>query len=82
MKTVWLEGVKGQEREDLKLFIANNKKVLDILVKMMYNMYRESENSSVKDYDSPSWAFKQAHLNGQKETLKTLISICELGEPQ
>lgn len=80
MKTIWLEGVKGQEREDLKLFITNNKKVLDILVKMMYNMYRESENSSISDYDSSSWAYRQADLNGEKRVLKRLISICDISE--
>lgn len=80
MKTIWFEGVKGQEREDLKLFITNNKKVLDILVKMLYNMYREAENSSVSDYDSSSWAYRQADLNGEKRTLKKLISICDISE--
>jgi len=32
------------------------------------------------DYDNPSWAFKQAHVNGQKEMLEKIISLCTIEE--
>lgn len=81
MKSAWLGSLKDQEREDLKLYISSNKKLLDILVGMLYNMYRDAEKESF-DYESASWAFKQAHLNGKKETLLKLIDICKLEEVQ
>jgi hypothetical protein len=77
MQSAWLNGTKDQERENLKNYIISNKKMLDILNKILYNMYREVENSSY-DYDSPSWAHKQAHINGVKETLNKIMKLCEV----
>jgi len=78
MKTAWLDGTTGEEREKLKEYIAGNKKVLDILVKMLYNRRTEAEKVSISDYDCPSWVAKQAHLNGRKEAFDEIIKLCTL----
>ena len=77
MKTVWLDQTKGEERENLKNYILSNKKLLDILTKICYNIYREVEKESF-NYDSASWAYKQAHINGQKEMLSKIIDLCNV----
>ena len=78
MKMALLQGLQGKEREEFKEYLLNNKKLLDKLIKMLYNMYRDVENVSSNDYDSASWAFKQAHLNGKKEVIRNLISLLTL----
>lgn len=77
MKTIWLENTKGEDRENLKNYILSNKKLLDILSKICYNIYREVEKESF-NYESASWAFKQAHANGQKEILNKIIDLCNV----
>lgn len=77
MQTVWLGSTKGEDRENLKNYIQSNKKLLDILNGIVYNMYREAENS-VYDYESASWAYKQAHANGAKEALSKVMRLLEV----
>ncbi len=78
MKVQWLEGTKGEERRLLKEYVLGSKKLLDILSKMLYNMYKDADEVSLKDYDSPSWSERQAHLNGKKEVIRDLIALCNL----
>lgn len=80
MKTVWLEGLKDKDREERKVLIRGSKKTLDILSKICYNMYREAENSSISDYDSPSWAYRQAHINGLKEAYNKIQEVVTLSD--
>ncbi len=82
MNTFLLAGSSPQEHEQIKLFWLNNKIVLDKLVKMMYNMYTEVENVSTPDYDNPSWSHKQAHLNGKKEVIRSLIGYLSLDKDE
>ncbi len=77
MKAVWLGNTTGEERENLKEYILHNKKVLDILSEILYNMYRDTEKQEF-NYDTPSWAYQQAHLNGKKQTIKQILEICKL----
>jgi hypothetical protein len=79
VKLALLEGLKGEEKEDLKNYLQNNKKVFDILYKIVYNMYRETEKRSY-DYDSPSWPYLQAHVNGAKESLEKVLSVLQIEE--
>lgn len=78
MNLAWLESVKGEERERLREYLVGNQKVLDILVEIVYNKVRETENVSLQDYDSPSWAYKQAHRNGQLDALKWVTKLCDV----
>lgn len=78
MKTALFQGLSKEEAEEFKEYLLNSKKVLDKLRKMLYNMYREAEKTSLNDYDSASWAYKQAHLNGKKEVIRHLISLVTL----
>jgi hypothetical protein len=80
VKTIWLEGLRDQEREERKVLIKGSKKTLDILSKICYNMYREAEESSLADYDSPSWAYRQAHINGLKEAYGKIKEIVTLSD--
>ena len=60
MKSIWLNGLKGDERENFKVSLRQSKIVLDKLHEIVYNMIIEGESVSLRDYDSPSWSHKQA----------------------
>lgn len=57
-----------EEEADLEKTFKNSVYVLSFLLKMMQD--REAQASkielSLKTYDSPSWAYVQAHINGMK----------------
>lgn len=73
----WLGNLKGQEREDFRLLLINNKKILDKLHEIVYNIVREAETVTY-DYDCPAWSHKQAHTNGKLELAKQILKLCEI----
>lgn len=79
MKTVWFEGLKDpKEITKRKELVLTNKIVLDILVEILYNMDKRAEDGVLADYNSPSWAYLQAHKNGERAMLKKIIALCEV----
>lgn len=78
MNSLWLQGLKGEERQKLKVFIENNQKILDILTEIVYNRVKEHESVALRDYDNLSWSHKQAHLNGELDALKWVIKLCDV----
>jgi hypothetical protein len=80
LKLEWLRGLQGEELERRKELVLSNKKVLDILKEMLYNMDKKAEVITLEDYDSPSWSHKQAHINGGKAMLRRIISLVDLDD--
>jgi hypothetical protein len=75
MKLDWIKNLKTpQEKEAFRREFESAQKVLDRLEEILYNYIRESE-SIVDDYDSPSWAYRAADVNGQRKALKKVISL-------
>lgn len=71
MQTKWFRGKNPAEQAELRSLFNNSEKILDLLSDLCYNSIIELESARINsDYDSPSWAFKQAHLNGKIEALK------------
>jgi len=76
MKTKWLQHLKTQEeREEFKKLLHNSRNVLDKLAEIVYNNTIEVKKP---DYDCPSWAHKQAHINGYNEAIKHFSEILDL----
>jgi hypothetical protein len=71
----WFQGVAAEDVENLKSQLISDKKTLDNLKKIVYNMIRKLEDVRTDDYESPSWSHKQAHRNG---LLEAYGSICRL----
>lgn len=80
MKSLWLGGLKGEERENFKLSVQNSKIVLDKLREIVYNMYKETTSVSSRDYDCPSWPYKQAHDNGRLEILSEILELLDINK--
>lgn len=80
MKNIWFKGLTGQDKQKRQEIVLSNKIVLDILKEILYNRVREVEKSSLDDYESPSWAYRQADKNGQLRTLKEVIQYLEVDD--
>lgn len=71
----WFAGLTAHDKQTVKELLGSNNKVLDKLVEICYNMYRESETTS-NDFDSPNWALRQADLVGYRRALQRIIKLC------
>lgn len=81
MKVEWFRGtatdVEKQERREL---VKAARPTLEILRKALEARLaeREAKETSLKLYESPSWAYMQADLTGSKRELKELIDLLTL----
>lgn len=81
MKTTWFLGATSKEdREAITSKIVASTGALDILKTVCYNMIKEADKTSHKDYDSPSWAFKQADQNGYIRALKEIVELINIDQ--
>jgi hypothetical protein len=75
VQTRWFQDLPKSEQEDFKKLVLGSQKVLDKLRKICYNTLKDGDQVKTNDYDSPSWAYKQAHLNGRREALEEIIQL-------
>ena len=74
INTAWYAH-EPSEAENIKKIVLGSKNLLDIVSKLCYNRLNDLNKITSSDYDSPSWAYKQSHINGQKEELERLIKL-------
>lgn len=78
MQVKWFNGCKTQaERDKRTQIVKESEIILDILAKICYNSTSEQEKITVGDYESPSWAYKQADRNGYLRAYQEIIKLCE-----
>lgn len=72
------------EKERFKKNILNSKTVLARLTALLDQMEEDLTSSelSAKNYDSPNWAPKQAHVNGQKAQIRTIKFLINLDQEE
>lgn len=78
MKTIWFMDLPKDEQEGFKREIKSAKNVLDKLEQIVNS--RMKEIVVANDYDSPSWAYKQADRNGYNRALTEIINILHLDQ--
>lgn len=76
----WLRGLTAEERQEMKLLVVNSEKLLDKLKKIVYNMCTKKEEVSLDNYDTPSWAYRQAHQNGEAAAYRKILSMLTIIE--
>lgn len=75
MKVEWTKNLRTPaEKELFEKEFYSAKNVLDRLEEILYNYLRESD-TIVDNYDSASWAYKAADVNGQRKAFKRIISL-------
>lgn len=76
MQSVWFKGLKAEDKEKRKQFILANVQVFDLLAEVLEKEFQES----TPDYDNPSWAYKQADVNGANRMLRRVLSLINTKE--
>jgi hypothetical protein len=72
----WLQGCKNEEDKKKEIeYLQNCSTLFDKIREMIQRRYDSALNSKDTDYDSASWAHKQAHLNGRLEALEELYKL-------
>lgn len=66
---------KEYDKEDFIRDLAGASKITDIIGRVLKNKITKLNESKETDYDSPSWAHKQAHLNGKAEAYQDVINL-------
>lgn len=72
LQMVWTRHLKDpKKKKDFEQYLRNDTLVLGRLQEILKERYKDLEYSEERDsdYDSPSWAYKQAHRNGYKTAL-------------
>lgn len=75
MPMEWLQGLKDQDRANEIEYLRNCSTLFDKLRGMIQRRYDAALATKDTDYDSASWAYKQAHLNGKLEALEELYKL-------
>lgn len=83
MISAWTKHLKSEE--DILQFkkeIQGSKVVLKRLTDLLNEMEEDLNRSelSAKNYDTPNWAPKQAHVNGQKAQIRTIKFLINLDQ--
>lgn len=74
----WFKGVPAEDVESVKSQLIGDKKTLDKLSEILYNIVTSTEEVRFTDYDTPSWSHKMAHRNGKIEALRSIIRLISL----
>ena len=72
---ILLNGLKGKERQDMEDVIRRASAFLKVVSKRIED---ELKQETDPDFDSPSWAYKQAYQLGYKKGLTKLLKYAIL----
>ena len=77
MKSHWFKECKTKEdKEKVRQVLFSNRESLLRLESILESMLKETPSSA--DYDSPSWAYKQADRIGYNRALNQVLDIINL----
>lgn len=85
MKSAWHKHIAdADEKVRFKNAVENSKSVLNRLTALLNEMEDDLSSSelSAKNYDTPNWAYKQAHVNGQKAQIRTIKFLINLDQEE
>jgi hypothetical protein len=77
MKVSWFKECKTKEdKEQVRKLLYSNKEGFDRLKDILEPMLKDALPTA--DYDSPSWAYKQADRIGYNRALTTVLELINL----
>lgn len=80
MQHQWFSDLPKDKQEEFKKSVLGSSFVLDKLHKIVYNMSITESKVTIGDYDSPSWAFKQADRNGYLRALSEILALVTVSD--
>lgn len=79
MDSKWFpSGATEAEKAELEKTIRHSKFTLDLLSSIIEREIEAKEKTKLSDYDSPSWAYRRADLDGQLRTLYNMLKLTKL----
>lgn len=77
MYSVWFKDLTPTEKEQFKELFKNSPRLLGQLTKVLQNELDSAvrQESSIQDFDTPSWSHKQAWRNGYVSAFRHVIDL-------
>lgn len=80
LSTVWTKHLRSKEDKDnFELILRNSTQILTRLRDIIAEREKELEAQETKlsDYETPGWAYKEAHRLGRKAELRSLKELLD-----
>ena len=77
LSTNWNSHLKGEEKDNFDKYIRNAISIIERLDSVLVGKIDEASKPKKSDYDSPSWAYKQADTNGYLRALNELRTLTQ-----
>lgn len=71
----WLAGYEGEDKDAHRSYILNSKPLFDQLRKMLLTRHAGKQRVGMADFDSPSWAYKEAYRHGYLEAIEEIAKL-------
>lgn len=79
---VWFSDCEGNEKkiEERRKKLLQFSEICGIIENVIEKKIENLDSVTEKDYESPSWAYKQAHINGEKQAYKEILDLIAFPE--
>lgn len=71
---IWFRGLNEKEKAELENALKYHQ-VVQRMIEIIEAFSKEVSSPSRKDYDNPSWAYKQAHFNGETIAYTKILEL-------
>lgn len=79
MQSKWFSNCASEEdKREMRVRLAASAPILERLREIIIAKQVSATNTEPADYDSPSWAYKQAHLNGYNEAIREVLKYIDI----
>lgn len=77
LSTAWYKGKTDKEKEDIESLLRNNTILVQTFLSLLDQMEEEELRGEItqKEYDNPSWAYKQADRNGARRAINKVKKL-------
>lgn len=77
MNIKWTAGLSEEQANTIKDLVKRNTILIGRFREIVSNKMQSSERKQIseKEYDNPSWAYKQADSNGYQRALKEILEL-------
>ena len=77
IKTAWFKNKTAREKEEITYVLQNNVLLREALFSILDQMREAEERKEIQSnqYENPSWAYRQADINGAKRILQEVRAL-------
>ena len=78
MKSIWLKGLSGSEKEKRKAEILGYRNAFDSLKEILERDFKKKE--AVRDYEVPNWELRQVAANEYNQVLDDMLKLITINK--